>query len=229
LLQRYGIVTREVALAENVRGGFSAIYPVLKAMEESGRLRRGYFIAGQGAAQFAEAGAEEQLRLHRARAGDAPSREAFAEGDAADGAPSAWVLSSVDPANAYGALVPWPPRAVDAANEGEGERVGTVSRLQRHGAARVILQDGRLLGYLGRTQGSLVSFVPTDEPDRSRALEALAASLAGLVSDKGKRVLLLRSIDGAPPGDSPLAPYLRQVGFRLGAAGFLKEGRSEHA
>ncbi|HEV2720120.1 MAG TPA: DEAD/DEAH box helicase, partial [Thermoanaerobaculia bacterium] len=90
LLARYGIVVREAAAVESLPGGFSAVYPVLKAMEEAGRIRRGYFVAGLGASQFATAGAIDLLRSFR------------------DEEPETVMLASTDPANPYGALVRWP-------------------------------------------------------------------------------------------------------------------------
>ncbi len=90
LLARYGVVVREAAAVESLPGGFSAVYPVLKAMEEAGRIRRGYFIAGFGATQFATAGAVDLLRSFR------------------DEEPESVMLASTDPANPYGALVKWP-------------------------------------------------------------------------------------------------------------------------
>jgi ATP-dependent Lhr-like helicase len=92
LLERYGVVTREAVQAEGVPGGFSAIYPLLKTLEESGRLRRGYFVGGLGATQFARAGAEERLRQERAAA---ESTDVV-------------FLSAADPANPYGAQLAWP-------------------------------------------------------------------------------------------------------------------------
>ena len=92
LLARYGVVTRETAPAENVSGGFSAVYPVLKAMEDAGRIRRGYFVGGLGATQFANAGAIDMLRTLR----DEPEE------------PETLFLAATDPANPYGAIVKWP-------------------------------------------------------------------------------------------------------------------------
>jgi ATP-dependent Lhr-like helicase len=90
LLQRYGVLTREGVVAESWPGGFAALYPVLRAMEESGRIRRGYFIEGMGGSQFALPGAVDRLRAHR------------------DSGGSAVALAATDPANAYGSLLPWP-------------------------------------------------------------------------------------------------------------------------
>jgi ATP-dependent Lhr-like helicase len=92
LLARYGVVIREVAAAESIAGGFSAVYPILKAMEDAGRVRRGYFVAGLGATQFASAGALDQLRSFR----DEPEE------------PETVMLAATDPANPYGALLKWP-------------------------------------------------------------------------------------------------------------------------
>jgi ATP-dependent Lhr-like helicase len=92
LLARHGVLTREATQAEGVAGGFSAVYPVLKAMEEAGRARRGYFVSGLGGAQFAVPGAEERLRALRE-----PSEE-----------PQSLVLAATDPANPYGSTLPWP-------------------------------------------------------------------------------------------------------------------------
>jgi ATP-dependent Lhr-like helicase len=93
LLQRYGVLTREAALAEGVQGGFAALYPVLRAMEEAGKIRRGYFVDGLGASQFALPGAVDRLRGIRE----------------ADASPIA--LAATDPANAFGVTIPWPRSA----------------------------------------------------------------------------------------------------------------------
>jgi ATP-dependent Lhr-like helicase len=96
LLARYGVLTRETAPSENITGGFSAVYPVLKAMEDAGRIRRGYFVAGLGATQFATGGALEMLRSFR----DEPDE------------PETVMIAVTDPANPYGAIVKWPESRV---------------------------------------------------------------------------------------------------------------------
>lgn len=92
LLARYGVVTREAPALENIFGGFSAVYPILRAMEDAGRIRRGYFVAGLGATQFAGPGAIDLLRSMR----DEPEK------------PETVMLAATDPANPYGAIVKWP-------------------------------------------------------------------------------------------------------------------------
>jgi ATP-dependent helicase Lhr and Lhr-like helicase len=92
LLDRYGVVTRETVLAEGAPGGFAGVYGVLKALEESGKVRRGYFVEGLGAAQFALPGAVDRLREHREPAADARTL----------------AIPAADPAQPYGATLAWP-------------------------------------------------------------------------------------------------------------------------
>jgi ATP-dependent Lhr-like helicase len=196
LLARYGVLTREAVHAEGVTGGFAAVYDVLKAMEESGRARRGYFVAGLGATQFALPGAEERLRALR----DAPDEA------------QTLVLAATDPANAYGAMLPWPSRGAD----GEG------ARPQRAAGAHVALVSGELVAWLGRGEQNLLTFLPADEPERSRRARALAAALAQLVDSGRQRALLVARVDGEPVQTSPLAPFLVAAGFSAGHKGYLK-------
>ncbi len=195
LLERYGVLTREAVHAEDVPGGFSAVYPVAKAMEEAGRVRRGYFVAGLGAAQFALPGADDRLRSLRE-----PSEE-----------PQTVVLAANDPANPFGAALAWPER--------EG------ARPQRTAGAQVILRDGRLVAWLGRADRNLLTFLPDSEPERTESARAVAAALARLVSGGGRRALLVGKIDGDEPAQSPLAPFLREVGFLAGSRGYLMRMR----
>jgi ATP-dependent Lhr-like helicase len=191
LLQRYGVITREVAQAERISGGFSALYDVFKAMEDAGRIRRGYFVQGVSAMQFALPGVLEQLRALRV---PSDSAEVVA-------------LSATDPANPYGALIKWPEAA-------EG-RV-----LARAAHAVVILVDGALAAYLPRSAKQLQTFLPEAEPDRTRLLRAIAERLLRLGSLSDRRGLLLAEIDGKPAHESPLAEALKQVGFHWSSQGF---------
>jgi ATP-dependent Lhr-like helicase len=189
LLERHGVLTREAVQSEQIPGGFGTVYPVLKAMEDAGRVRRGYFVAGMGATQFALPGADERLR--RPEPPEAPL-----------------VLAATDPANPYGAAVPWPQR--------EG------ARPQRTGGALVILWKGQLIGYVGRTERSVVTFLPPHEPEHGAAAEALAGALADLAHRGGRRALLVSKIDGEPADASPLARHLERAGFGSSSGGWLK-------
>jgi ATP-dependent helicase Lhr and Lhr-like helicase len=193
LLTRYGVVSREVASAEGISGGFSAIYDVLKTLEESGRIRRGYFVSGVGATQFALPQVLEQLRGLRVLP------------DAAEVAH----LAATDPANPYGALLKWPA--------GEGRA------LARSVGATVILVDGALAGYLTKGGRQLVAFLPDGDPEQTRMAQALAARLKLLASEPMRRGLLLSEVNGAPVDDSALAPYLRDAGFVASYHGFYLE------
>jgi len=129
LLDRHGVLTREAVLAEGVPGGFAGVYPVLKALEESGKVRRGYFVAGLGAAQFAAPGAVDRLRAMR---------------DSSDERGSAvTILAATDPAQPFGAGLPWP--------EGLG-------RPSRQAGSFVVLVDGALAAFLERGAKSLLTF-----------------------------------------------------------------------
>lgn len=192
LVERHGVLTRDQIAREQVEGGFSAIYPVLKAMEESGKVRRGYFVDGQGGAQFAAAGADELLR--------AKSRE--------DDPPTV-VLATTDPASAYGVALPWP-------ESGGGEEAG---RPQRAAGCRVVLSDGQALAYLNKTGQSLTTFLSDAEPDRSQQAARLAAVLAKRASEQ--RSILLTKIDGGAAISSPLAVVLTAAGFTATTRGLL--------
>jgi ATP-dependent Lhr-like helicase len=170
LLQRHGVLTREAVAAENVAGGFAALYPVLRAMEESGRIRRGYFVEGCGAAQFALAGAVDGLRSQRG---------------ATD---TTVVLSAVDPANPYGAVLAWPKLAGRAARA-----VGSF----------VVLHSGELRLYIERGGRSMLTCGDVGDEDID-ALTTVAARIGRLD---------LQTIDGDPAAAHHLAPRLRAGGF----------------
>ena len=201
LLDRYGVLTREAAHAEGVAGGFAAVYDVLKALEEQGRVRRGYFVEGRGGAQFALPGAEERLRAAR----DATPASAEHAG--------ALVLAATDPASAWGALLDWPPASAG----------GSDARPQRAAGAIVVLRDGALLGWMGaRAEHLLLTFLPDGEPGRSEGAAALALALAARVDHGSRPALLVSSIDGVDAARSPLAAAFSQAGFVRTARGLLK-------
>jgi ATP-dependent Lhr-like helicase len=212
LLVRHGIVTREAMAVESIPGGFGTIYPVLKAMEEAGRLRRGYFVAGLGATQFALPAALDLLRSLRQNAEE----------------PEVSVLSATDPANPYGATLKWPsrqptrqgqdPQIGDGVNGGsDGGRAPT-----RSIGATVVLVDGMLAAYLARGEGQLTTYLPEAEPLRSRVARAVARVLIDRARSgaEAPRGMLIEEIDGLPPSTHPLASYLIDAGFIGGAMGF---------
>jgi ATP-dependent Lhr-like helicase len=206
LLERYGVLTREAVAAEGTSGGFSSVYEVLKAMEDGGRVRRGYFLAERGATQFALPGADDRLRALR------PPSDA----------PRTLVLAATDPANPYGSSLPWPVRpGASAAEEPEGAESGG-PRPQRAAGATVILRDGVLLGWLARGFETLLTFLPEDEAQRVRGETALAEALAGLSGAPGRRALLLSTIDGAPADKSPLGKALQSAGFVITRDGWIR-------
>ncbi|WP_230208318.1 helicase-related protein [Microlunatus sp. Gsoil 973] len=147
-LDRYGVLTRGSVLAEDGEGGFGAAYRALATMEESGQCRRGYFIEGLGAAQFAVTGAIDRLRDHQ--------REIEFD------RPTAVVLGATDPANAYGSALPWPERA--------GHRPG------RKAGALVVLVDGLLTLYVERGGRTLLTFIE-DDRILGPAVNALAGAV----------------------------------------------------
>ncbi|MFZ4736863.1 MAG: DEAD/DEAH box helicase [Bradymonadia bacterium] len=189
-LAREGVVVREAV------DDFGALYPVLKAMEDAGRVRRGYFVEGLGATQFSQPGTEERLRAFR---------EPEAESDAV-------VLPACDPANPWGAALPWPKRES--------------GRPMRAAGTHVVLHDGHLRAWLGRNGRALSTFLPEDPPARHRAAEAIAGALAGAVDAGQLPGFTLAEVDGAAPGSSPLAAALLRSGFGAAAAGFVRRRTS---
>ncbi|HEU5038966.1 MAG TPA: ATP-dependent helicase [Nocardioides sp.] len=188
LLDRHGVVTRGAVMSERVPGGFAAVYKVLTAFEDSGRCRRGYFVAGLGAAQFGTAGAVDRLRTFS---------EVSTGSTTGDGKPVAVALAATDPANPYGAALPWPETA--------GHRPG------RKAGALVVLVDGVLTLYVERGGRTLLTW--SDDPDRlgpataSLADAARRGSLGRMTVEKADGEQLLGS------GSTPLREALQAAGF----------------
>jgi ATP-dependent Lhr-like helicase len=177
---------------EGVDGGFAAVYPILRAMEDAGRIRRGYFVDGLGAAQFALAGALDRLRAVR-EAADTPA------------AATVHLLAAADPANAYGAALPWPRR-------GETDR----RPLQRAAGAYVVLVDGIAALYLERGGATLQTLPAADDP----AVAVTAARALGvLVADGRIRELVIRKVDGEEIAASRFRAPLLEAGFVAGYRG----------
>jgi ATP-dependent Lhr-like helicase len=188
LLERYGLVSRDAVQAEGIPGGFGPLYPVLKQMEEAGRVRRGYFVEGLSGAQFALAGAVERLR--GARIDEAPM-DGWSE-------QHVLVLAAADPTNPYGALLPWP-------------EPGGGARPRRVGGAWAVLVAGQAALYLNAGSGQLQTFVAS-LGDQGGALDLALAALRQLPSPRRKR-LLIRRIDDLPALESPLRESLVRLGF----------------
>jgi ATP-dependent Lhr-like helicase len=225
LLSRYGVLTREAVMAESMPGGFGVCYPILKAMEEAGRLRRGYFIAGLGATQFALPGALDLLRSLK------------------DGSeqPEVVAMAATDPANPYGAALKWPAFAAQsaasarqapsaaqsAASAPQAPSAGQDAPSAGRGPTRtvgatVVLVDGALVAYLARGDRQLLTWLPESEPHRSHAARTTALALIDRARSGGEtpRGMLIEEIDGAPPAVHFLAPFLAEAGFLSGAFGF---------
>ncbi|MDO4888799.1 MAG: helicase-related protein, partial [Actinomycetaceae bacterium] len=182
LLDRYGVVTR--GSAWQVPGGFARMYGVLKGFEDAGHCRRGYFIEGLGAAQFAEAATVDRLRQ-------------FSDIEMRSAGSDAVVLAATDPANAYGAALPWP--VIDGVQHRPGRKAG----------ALVVLVAGRPALYVERGGRTVLQF--TDDAD---ALEAACHGLARIAVDRHLETLTIEKINGnGAVFRLPLATHLRSAGF----------------
>jgi ATP-dependent helicase Lhr and Lhr-like helicase len=204
LLSRHGVLTREAVASENLPGGFSAVYDVLKAMEDAGRIRRGYFVGGLAATQFALPAAVDLLRSVR----DEPD------------VPQTVYLAATDPANPYGAILKWPSAAAAA----EGANAGTTRDKRgptRSAGAGVVLVNGQLTAYIGRADRQFLTYLPEDEPSRSTTAREVAATLFRLATTEADRGgMLIGEIDGVAVSMHPLAPFLLDAGFVRRATGF---------
>jgi ATP-dependent helicase Lhr and Lhr-like helicase len=190
LLERQGIVTRDSVRGEGIVGGYGAVYSELRALETLGTCRRGYFVEGLGGAQFALGGAVERLRELRPREGDEPE---------------ALVLAAADPAQPYGAALPWPKRA-----NGRAARVA---------GAHVVLLGGEAVLFVERGGRTLVPLREPEEEWLRRALAALVSYVKGRGVEPGRtraRRLAVERFDGEPVTESFVMPLLLDAGFLAG-------------
>ncbi|MEM7405595.1 MAG: DEAD/DEAH box helicase [Pseudomonadota bacterium] len=192
LLARYGIVAREMAAGDGLAGGFQAVYPVLKQLEESGKVRRGYFLEGLSGAQFAMPGAVDMLR-------DFERQSLRRDG------PELRVLPALDPANPYGSILPWP--ALDGRRQ--------AARRQR--AAWVVLCGTRLLAYYAAGSRALTVF---DANDSQGALSAGLSALAGQLRGRNNKLMVIQTVNGEAARQAALAPLLIAAGFVSDYRGF---------
>lgn len=185
LLDRHGVVTRGAAVAEDVPGGFPALQPVFRGMEDAGRVLRGRFVEGLGAAQFAERPTIDRLR----ELAEAPPAE-----------PVSVALSAGDPANPFGTVLPWPPHR-------------SVVRPMRRGGAFVVIGDGRLMLYLAQGGRNLLTYVDADDPAAARSLAVGLLALAAALRRERPLMFTIETIDDHPVGATGLANALRAIGF----------------
>jgi len=200
LLNRYGVLTKGAVGAEEVPGGFAMLYKVLTAFEDAGRCQRGYFVESLGGAQFAVASTVDRLRSYLD--GVDPERREY----------HAVVLAAADPANPYGAALPWPSRKV--ADEDATHRPG------RKAGALVAVVDGELAWFLERGGRSLLSFT-----DDAEAHAATAAALADLVSAGRIGSLLVEKVNGVSVLEPVAEGECAAVQDALIGAGFARTPR----
>ncbi|MFI9274807.1 ATP-dependent helicase [Kitasatospora sp. NPDC052896] len=198
LLDRHGVLTRGAVQAERLPGGFAGVYRVLSALEERGRARRGYLVEGLGGAQFALDGAADRLRSVNGRLERAAGPE-WTGSPAGGREPEVQVLAAADPANAYGAALPWP--------EPPGEQA-TAHRPGRKAGALVVLVDGALTLYVERGGRSLLSWA-----ERPEVLAGAAQGLAGAVRQGLLSSVTVERANGEPALTSVLGAVLEQAGF----------------
>ena len=199
LLNRHGVLTRGAVAAEEVPGGFAMLYKVLTAFEDAGRCQRGYFVESLGGAQFAVAATVDRLRSYLD--GVDPQRPDY----------RALVLAAADPANPYGAALPWPARTSD--DDGP-------ARPGRKAGGLVVLVDGELAWFLERGGRSLLGF--TDDPE---ANHAAAAAIAELVSAGRVGSIVVERVNGIPVLDPQARPATMRVVAALSEVGFARTPR----
>ena len=230
LLDRYGVVTRDIALAAGVPGGLSMLYPVLRAMEEAGDLARGMFVEGMGPAQFAQRETVEALRAFaRFDADKAPEDDAPAS--AASEPASLAVLPADDPASLFGAGIPWPEVAWEAAGDAQAVDSALVAaRPARREGALVVLADGAPVLWSAPRCKSLLAFC-ADETLLAEAVKALVASVRAALKREGasaaRRKIVVEHFNGCDVLATPAASWLQGAGlvrlpdgFRLYASPF---------
>lgn len=202
LLDRYAVVSKGVVNAESVEGGFSRIYQALVKLEESGKCRRGYLIQGLGGAQFALSHTVDRLREF------AENLEARAQ----TGNPHIVVLSATDPANPYGAVLPWPDIQ-------SGSDLPEIARPRRNPGALVVLVDGRAVFYVERGGRTAVDLLGEDTTEEDRAVYAHA--LARALIKAQLNAFTLESINGIAVSQSPWEPALLEAGFERKPRGLI--------
>ena len=203
LLERQGVVTREAVNAEGIIGGFAGVYAVLKALEEAGKVRRGWFVATLGAAQFGTNGPIERLRTARDTAHDTSADVGVEKAPTS----TAFVLSAVDPAQPYGAVIPWPEHAHGHPSRSSG--------------ADVVIVNGFLVAFIERGGKSITTYptTSTDDAHASALTDVWIIALVQAVMCGRVGALQIQTINGAPVRESAIADALRKHGFADGYKG----------
>lgn len=212
LLERYGVVGRACTQAEGAPGGFASVYPVLRSMDEAGRVQRGFFVEGLAGAQFALPGAVDRLRALRPEVRAAGANE-----------PEVHVLAAIDPAQPYGALVPWPTTGA-----GDGTGPGQRARPRRVGGAFVVTVDGHAVLYAPPRGKHLIGFpgsfaAPDGGPGGERARLVTALRALARRGPGRARSVVVETIDGRPAGEAPYAEALERAGFVRDYRGWIPD------
>ncbi|MCC8194631.1 MAG: ATP-dependent helicase [Deltaproteobacteria bacterium] len=197
LLDRYGVVTRGVAVAEKIPGGFPLLQRIFRGMEDAGRVLRGRFVDGLGAAQFADHATIDRLRE--------------LAGEDRRNAPAV-ALSAADPANPYGAALPWPVHPAGM-------------KPSRHPGALVVIRGGRVVLWLSRGGRQLLTFIPESGPDAAGILHEATEALAAALARSGSGTFTIATADGLPVMATPTADALRAAGFSPTPNGLCWYGR----
>ena len=208
LLDRHGVLTRGAMDVEDVPGSFAAVYRVLSVLEENGTCRRGYFVDGLGASQFAPVEAVDRLRDRDREAETARDPEGAAAGPSPEAATLA--LAATDPANPYGAALPWPALPITPPE-------GATVRPARRAGALVLLQDGHVLAVVDKGAKHLLWWA-----DDSAAEDAARQLVHAIVEDSRLPQLRIERINGHPIDAAPVAA----VGEALLAAGCYRSPKS---
>ena len=199
ILDRYGVLARDVALLSGVSGGLGALMPVLRSMEDAGDLLRGMFVKGLGPAQFAARETVDLLRTYAAE-DDASDARSGDEGCA--------VLAADDPANLFGAGLPWPPLS--------GGDAPSAARPSRRPGSLVVVRDGMPVLYAAAGLRSVLAFT-ADEAALDEAARALVAHAARAVRRDGaegsRKKVVVESFNGRPVLDTPFADVLQRAGL----------------
>ena len=200
LLLRHGVVTRGAVESEEIPGGFAAVYKVLAQMEDAGQCRRGYFVDGLGAAQFAAGNTIDRLRALDDTADDTtwPS---------GTDTPTVRVLAATDPANPYGAALPWPEVVSGPDSQ---ESAGARHRPGRKAGALVVLVDGLCVLFVERGGRTVLVF-----DDRVDAVPLAAGALADAVRSGAVGQLTITTLGGDPVHASQYSAAFQDAGFGI--------------